>query len=144
MMLTRIGPSSIDREGLFARMAIKAGTRIIQYFGEKISRAEGFKRAKEGNAYIFELDDKHDIDGKSLHNLARYINHSCDPNCVIEKTPRTLWVLAVRDIQEGEELSYDYGYEVENYKDFPCNCGAQNCCGYIIDREYLKKIQSKL
>jgi SET domain-containing protein len=134
--MIRVGPSRIDRQGLFATQEIRKGTRIIRYVGEKISKAEGARRAAAGNAYIFELNERYDIDGKALTNLARYINHSCDPNCEIDTTAHSVWVVALRHIQAGEELSYNYGYDIKNYTEYPCRCGARNCCGYILDRQY--------
>jgi hypothetical protein len=139
----RVGLSRIDRQGLFAAIDIKQGTRIVQYIGEKIPKAEGARRLQEGNDYIFELNDYYDIDGKTLKNTARYINHSCNPNCTVENTGRTIWIVAARDIQEGEELSYNYGFEVEEYAKRPCNCGAKNCCGYILGRQYWGLIKRK-
>ena len=129
----RVGPSPIQGQGLFAVQPIKKGTRIIQYVGEKISKEESKKRLVQGNNYIFELNDRWDIDGSPLRNTARYINHSCDPNCDIAITTRTIWVVALRDIKEGEELGYNYGFDAKKYR---CNCGARNCCGYILDEKY--------
>jgi hypothetical protein len=136
-----VGPSRIDRQGLFATQEIKKGTRIIQYMGLKISKAEGARRAGAGNAYIFELNERYDIDGKSLSNIARYINHSCDPNCEVDTTTETIWIVAIRRIKAGEELGYNYGYDIKNYSEYPCRCGAHNCCGYILDRQYWDLIQ---
>ena len=139
--MIRVGASRIDRQGLFATQDIKHSTRIIQYRGEKITKAEGSKRAEAGNAYIFELNEYYDIDGKALSNIARYINHSCDPNCEIHTTLHTIWVIALRRIQAGEELTYNYDYDIKNYTEYPCRCGAQNCCGYILDRQYWDLLQ---
>jgi SET domain-containing protein len=136
-----VAPSRIDRQGLFATQEIKKGTRIIQYMGLKISKAEGARRAAAGNAYIFELNERYDIDGKTLSNLARYINHSCDPNCEVDTTTDTIWIVATRRIRAGEELGYNYGYDIKNYSEYPCRCGARNCCGYILDRQYWDLIQ---
>jgi SET domain-containing protein len=133
--MVRIGNSHIDGQGLFAAQDITKGTRIIAYIGEKISRRESARRLEAGNAYIFHLNYRYALDGETLENTARYINHSCEPNCQVEKTNGTLWIVALRDIKEGEELSYNYGYEFKHYKDNPCNCGAKNCCGYILDRQ---------
>jgi uncharacterized protein len=141
--MVRIGNSHIDGQGLFAAQDIAKGTRIIAYIGEKISRRESARRLEAGNAYIFHLNYRYALDGKTLENTARYINHSCDPNCQVEKTNGTLWIVASRDIKEGEELSYNYGYEFKHYKDNPCNCGAKNCCGYILDRQYWEFINVK-
>ena len=101
--MIRVGPSRIDRQGLFAAQDIKKGTRILPYVGVKISKAEGSKRAAAGNEYIFELNERYDIDGKDLRNTARYINHSCNPNCTVDMTMRSIWFVARRDIKEGLE-----------------------------------------
>jgi SET domain-containing protein len=131
----RVSTSRIHGQGLFAAIDIKQGTRIIQYTGERITKQEGARRLAQDNVYIFELNDHYDIDGNTPTNTARYINHSCDPNCTVETTARTIWIVAMRDIREGEELTYDYAYEAENYLHNPCNCGAKNCCGYILARQ---------
>ncbi len=109
--------------------------------GHKISKAEGARRAAAGNAYIFELNERYDIDGKSLTNIARYINHSCDPNCEIFTTTDTIWVVAIRRIKAGEELGYNYGYDIKNYTSIRAAVGHTNCCGYILDRQYWDLIQ---
>jgi SET domain-containing protein len=129
--------SPIAGLGLFAAQDIKQGTRILPYIGEKIAKAESTRRLTQGNVYIFTFNDRYDIDGTVLRNTARYSNHSCDPNCDIVKTTRTLWLVALRAISDGEELTYNYGYAYDpaDYTDFPCRCGASNCCGYILARE---------
>jgi SET domain-containing protein len=90
-----------------------------------------------------ELNDRYDIDGKPLKNTARYINHSCEPNCAVHKTSRTIWIVAVWDITAGEELSYNYGCSIEGYEDHPCQCGSQHCCGYILAQQYWGVINSR-
>jgi uncharacterized protein len=129
----RVGPSRIAGQGLFAAQDITKGTRIIQYIGAKIPKAESAERLAQGNAYIFAFNERYDIDGKTLKNKARYINHSCEPNCEAVVTKRTIWIVALRDIQAGEELSYNYGLTAKQYR---CGCGAKNCCGYILDPMY--------
>ena len=141
MIQVRVGPSRIAGQGLFAAQDIPQGTRIIQYVGEKISSRERARRLATGNVYIFHLTYRYAIDGQTLENTARYINHSCDPNCEVDQTHGTLWIIALRDIHEGEELSYNYGYDAQNYQENPCTCGAQNCCGYILAREYWELIK---
>lgn len=136
MKRVRIGESRIDGEGLFAAVDMKKGTRIIRYLGEKISKAESERRLAQGNVYIFELNDRYSLDGQTLKNTARYINHSCDPNCEVEMINNTVWIVAIKDLQEGEELSYNYGYDAREYEKNPCNCGAKNCCGYILAPKY--------
>jgi SET domain-containing protein len=129
--------SRIAGLGLFAAQDIKQGTRILKYIGEKISKAESTRRLAKGNVYIFTFNDRYDIDGTILRNTARYSNHSCEPNCEVEKTTRTIWIVALRAISDGEELTYNYGYayDPEDYTDSPCRCGATQCCGYILARE---------
>jgi SET domain-containing protein len=134
--MLRVGTSHIDRQGLFATQDIPQATRILAYIGEKITRQESARRLEAGNAYIFHLNYRYALDGTTLANTARYMNHSCDPNCVVEKTDDTIWIVALRDITEGEELSFNYGYDLKHYKDNPCNCGAKNCCGYILAQQY--------
>ena len=136
----RVGPSRIAGQGLFAGQEIKQGTKIIRYIGEKIPQEETDRRLAVGNVYIFGLNERYAIDGSTPKNTARYINHSCDPNCEVEKTPDTIWIVAVRDIAAGEELSYDYGYDARDYQENPCNCGAPSCCGYILAQEYWGQI----
>ncbi len=97
-MRVRVHKSPIAGLGLFAAQDIRQGTRILPYIGEKISKAESMRRLAHGNVYIFIFNDCDDIDGSILRNTARYSNHSCDPNCAIEKTTRTLWLVALRDI----------------------------------------------
>jgi SET domain-containing protein len=128
-----VGTSHIAGQGLFAAQTIKKGTRILQYIGQKIAKEETAERVYHRNQYIFTFNDRSDIDGKTLKNKARYINHSCDPNCEILITQRTIWIVAKRDIQAGEELRYNYGFTAKQYH---CQCGASNCCGYILGEEY--------
>ena len=128
----RVGKSHISGQGLFAGQDIKQRTKIIQYIGTKIPREESDRRLAAGNVYIFGLNERYSIDGNTLKNTARYINHSCDPNCQTEQFGNTIWIVALKDIQAGEELTYNYGYDDEDYEDSPCNCGANNCCGYIL------------
>jgi SET domain-containing protein len=136
MTLVRVGTSPIDRQGLFAVTDIPPGTRIVEYQGEKISKGESARRLAQYNAYIVYLDEQYDIDGETLDNTARYVNHSCDPNCTVEYTTETLWIVALKHIRAGEELSCNYGYDAREYDRFPCRCGAAICCGYILGREY--------
>ncbi len=132
----RVGPSRIAGQGLFAAQDIPQGTRIIQYSGEKITSRERARRLAAGNVYIFHLTYRYALDGQSLTNTARYINHSCDPNCTVEITQDTIWIVVARDIAAGEELSYNYGYEATQYQEHPCHCGAPNCCGSILAQDY--------
>lgn len=129
------GPSSIHAHGLFAKVAIPAGTRIVQYVGERISKAESLIRCERENVYIFALNDEFDVDGSAPENLARFANHSCAPNAESELSNGEIWIVALRDIAAGEEITYNYGYDLEEYRDYPCRCGAVNCAGYMVAEE---------
>ena len=128
-----IGKSRIAGKGLFAGQDITKETIITRYLGTKISKAQSAQALAQGNAYICSLNDRYDIDGNTLKNTARYINHSCDPNCITELTRRTIWIVALRDIHAGEELTFNYRYDVKKHR---CHCGASHCCGYILDEYY--------
>jgi uncharacterized protein len=137
----RVGPSRIAGQGLFAGQDIKQGTKIIRYIGEKITHEESERRLAAGNAYIFGLDERSAIDGSTPKNTARYINHSCDPNCQTEQFGRIIWIVAIRDIAAGEELTYNYGCEMDDEPPEPCHCSAKDCCGYILGPHYWDRIK---
>ena len=137
----RVGSSRIAGQGLFAGQEIKQGTKIIRYIGEKITQAESDRRLAAGNVYIFGLDERYAIDGNTHKNTARYINHSCEPNCQTEQFGNTIWIVAIRDIAAGEELTYNYGYEMNDEPAEPCNCGTNNCCGYILGPQYWDRLK---
>lgn len=152
----RITKSSIHNNGVFARKDILRGTRIIEYVGEKISKVESERRshkimanhksnsAKHGAVYIFELNKRHDIDGNVSWNPAKNINHSCTPNCEPVIIRGKIWIIAVRDIKKGEELLYNYGYDLDDYEEHKCKCGAKNCVGHIVSYEHWNKLRNKL
>ena len=142
-ILLRVGKSRIHGKGVFAAQDITKGTRILPYLGEKIAHQEATQRIAQGNPYIFFFDAHYDIDGQTLKNRARYLNHSCDPNCTSDIIEEQIWILALRDIQAGEELSYDYGYELDGYEQRRCRCGAKHCCGYILAQELWGLLQQK-
>jgi SET domain-containing protein len=134
--------SKIHGHGMFATKLIPPGTRIIEYTGERISKSEGFRREElrqrraarggDGCIYTFEVSDRVDIDGRVLWNTARYINHSCAPNCESQIVRGRVWIVSLRRIEPGEELTYDYYYDYAHYKEHPCRCGARHCAGYIV------------
>ena len=144
----KVRKSKIHGSGVFALKSIPKNTDIIEYIGEKITKKEGDLRSdrrikrylnseETGSVYIFELNKKYDIDGSPLYNKARYINHSCEPNCEVKISNNQIWISSIKKIKKGEELSYDYGYAFnkEDYKDHICKCGSKNCIGYIISSD---------
>ena len=150
----RRGRSGIHGRGLYATRLIPAGTRIIEYVGERITKAESDrrddariarrKRGGDGCVYIFELNRRHDLDGDVPWNTARLINHACSPNCEPQGIRGRIWIVALRDIPAGEELTYDYGFDFENWEDHPCRCGAQDCFGYIVKRNQRWRVRRVL
>lgn len=135
--------STIDRTGAFAKQRIRKGTRIIEYVGRKISKAESARQCEADNYYIFTLNDDCDIDGDVDWNPAKYINHSCSPNTEAQNIRGRIWIIALRRIEPGEEITFNYGYGIENYKDHPCRCGAPNCVGYIVAEEFFDEMREK-
>tara|TARA_B100000963_G_scaffold310660_1_gene287267 strand:- start:683 stop:1147 length:465 start_codon:yes stop_codon:yes gene_type:complete len=137
--LYKIKKSNIDNRGLYANTDIGKGTRIIEYKGKIITRKEAEENPKYDNdkaIYLFNLNKRYDLDGDFEYNIARLINHSCSPNCEVSGTGLKIWVYAIRDIKKGEELSYDYGFGFDqDFKNYPCKCGAKKCVGYIVRSE---------
>lgn len=109
--------------GLFALVPFKKDDLIIEYTGETISAAEANRR---GGKYLFELNDEWTIDGKTRDNIARYINHSCRPNCepILSEDETQVHIHAKRNIAPGEELTYNYGkdYFTRVIKPLGCRC----------------------
>jgi uncharacterized protein len=133
--------SPIHGTGAFARRAIIRGARVIEYVGEKIDKAESLRRCETNNEYIFSLDAATDIDGNVGWNPARFINHSCAPNCDAELVDGHIWIVANRDIRAGEEITFNYGFDLADYKDYPCRCGAPGCVGYIVAEEFFDHVR---
>jgi hypothetical protein len=113
--------------GLFATKPIKKGTKIIRYFGPLLDSKKKKDDAIE-NKYLFELNDRWTIDGSVRKNIARYINHACRPNAESDVRPRKrkVFIRAIKDIEPGEEINYDYGtdYFKAYLKPIGCKCAA--------------------
>jgi uncharacterized protein len=135
--------SAIEGLGGFAKRDLQKLSRIIEYIGERIDKAESHRRCEAGNHFIFCLDDHTDLDGKVDWNPARLLNHSCAPNCEAQLEDGHIWVVAAREIRAGEELTFNYGYDLENYRDYPCRCGAPSCVGYIVAEEFFPFVRGK-
>ena len=137
--LYKIKKSKIDNRGLYASTNIKKDTKIIEYKGKIITVKETETNPKFDNdkaIYLFNLNKKYDLDGDFKYNIARLINHSCDPNCEVDGVGLKLWIYSVKDIKKNEELTYDYGFSFDkDYKDFPCRCGSKKCAGFIVNSQ---------
>jgi SET domain-containing protein len=146
--------SEIHGRGVYATCFIPKGERIIEYVGERIDKRESEKRGnaqhrksiETGDAavYIFTLSRNYDLDGNVPWNTARLINHSCAPNCEAWIEGRRIFIHALHDINEGEELTFDYGFDVECYEDHPCRCGKPDCVGYIVSRSQWPDLAKRL
>jgi len=144
MAAIEVRSSAIDGRGVFARAPIPAGTRVTEYTGEVISEAEGDRRYDDRrmdrhHTFLFALSDGRCIDGGVGGNEARFINHSCDPNCEAVEEDGHIFIEALRDIAPGEELTYDYAYEWEDGDDvrasfYRCGCGTPACRSTILTR----------
>jgi SET domain-containing protein len=139
--LYEIGKSKIQGRGVFAKRRIRPGQKIIEYTGDIIPNDEADRRYDEENmvrhhTFLFTLDDERCIDGDVKTNDARLINHSCDPNCEAIIEGDHIWIYALKNIQPGTELAYDYKYErtggKEREKFYICHCGAETCRGSIM------------
>ena len=130
-------------QGVFALQRIRKGTRIIEYVGDRISHARANRRyddhdENDNHTFLFAVDRNVVIDATVDGNDSRFINHSCDPNCESNIENRRVFVDAIRTIEPGEELNYDY--QIGRERDDPpnvdviyaCRCGAKDCRGTML------------
>jgi len=137
--------SLVHGNGVFATRRIAADARILEYKGERTSWKNALRREAHDpdnpyHTFFFSLDDGRVIDGGVQGNAARWINHSCDPNCeASEDDDGRVFIHALRDIEAGEELNYDYGLVVDERRTaalkraYGCRCGASDCRGTMLD-----------
>lgn len=142
--------SSIHGNGVFADEPIRKGERIVRYKGtlrshKEVDRLYG-DQDENGHTFLFTVNDEYVIDANEGGNVARWINHSCDPNCesVIEENDKgkahkdKVFIEAIRDIKPGEELTYNYGIVLEERytpklkKLWECRCGSKKCTGTML------------
>lgn len=135
--------SGIHGTGAFAVGEIPENARVIEYLGEKIDKAESSRRCELNNPYIFSLDENWDLDGDVQENPARFINHSCSPNCESQFLDGRIWIISLRIIQPGEEITFNYGYDLDDLEDHPCACGSPNCIGFIVAEEFFEQARRK-
>jgi SET domain-containing protein len=133
--------SGIHGKGVFATMRIPAHTRLIEYKGQRLTEAQVDKRYAnddDPHTFLFSLDDGMVIDASVGGNSARWINHSCAPNCEAVDDGDRIYIETLRAIRPGEELSYNYGIELEERHTpklkrlYQCRCGARHCKGTIL------------
>lgn len=135
--------SGVHGKGVFALRDIAPGETLIEYKGEVISWKEALRRhphdpAQPQHTFYFHIDDGHVIDGRVQGNAAKWINHSCEPNCEADEDGGRVHIKALRAIHAGEELNYDYGlvidepYTPELLAEFPCWCGSEQCRGTLL------------
>lgn len=135
--------SAVHGNGVFARRKIAAGARIIEYTGERIAWSEATRRSLASgepinHTFYFSLADGNVIDGGSHGNEARWINHSCEPNCEAFEEDGRIFIHAMQDILRGEEITYSYPLIYEGRRTpavkraFECHCGAPNCSGTLL------------
>ncbi len=133
-----IRSSAIHAAGCYTTSAIRKRTRVAEYDGRRLSKAEA-DRAYEASpiTYLFGLGDGSIvIDG---HAAAMFINHSCDANCETEEKKGRVWITAIRDIAPGEEVTYDYCLYDGGDDEAACNCGAEKCRGTMYSPEEIKR-----
>jgi uncharacterized protein len=132
--------------GVFATRHIPAGVRLIEYAGERLTPEEAEARypnadGERHHTFLFAIDDHVVVDAAVNGNMARFINHSCDPNCDAVIEDDRIWIETIRDVEPGEELAYDYAYILEERhtpaakRRFPCRCGAERCRGTILGKK---------
>ncbi|AXF06002.1 SET domain-containing protein [Paraburkholderia hospita] len=135
--------SPIHGKGVFATVTILSGELVCEYKGKRVPREAAMSAtprdvAQPDHTFLFDLGDGHVIDGAVGGNSARWINHSCDPNCVPELDGQKIFIRARRKIDAGEELSIDYALVSDEKMSkalrerYACHCGAQRCRGTMI------------
>ena len=134
--------SPIHGLGVFARTRLSKGTRVIEYTGERIDKRESNRRCALGNECIFYLNEQFNLDGNAEWNPARFVNHSCSPNCDAEWTEGGIWIIAGRDVDACEEITFNYGYDLQDIRDHPCHCVSLNCVGWIVAEEFFAHVRA--
>jgi uncharacterized protein len=122
----RIG-RSLTGLGLFATRPIKKRTRIAEYKGPLLTAKEALQAENRGNRYLYEISSRWTIDGKSRSNIARYANHSCNPNAESVIWRGRVFIKALRAIKPGEEITYDYGTDYLKYVIGRSSCKCSRC-----------------
>lgn len=133
-----IRSSAIHAAGCYTTSRIRKGTRIVEYTGPRISKEEADQKyALSPTTYLFGVGDGSTvIDG---HGTAMFVNHSCDPNCETEEIDGRVWIMAIRNIAPGEELTYDYYLYDGDEDEARCNCGSPRCRTSMYSPEEIRR-----
>ena len=133
-----IRSSAIHAAGCYTMEPIRKGKRVVEYTGPRISKDEADRKYEDSpTTYLFGVGDgKTVIDG---HGTAMFINHSCEPNCQTEEVDGRVWIVAIRNIKAGEELTYDYYLYDGDEDEARCNCGSANCRKSMYSPEELRR-----
>ncbi len=134
-----IGQSKIDTEGCYTTEVIRKGSFVVEYTGPHLTIKEADALYDDQpRTYLFGLSDKkHVIDG---NGVAAFINHSCDPNCEVDEIDGRVLITAIRDIEPGEEITYDYNlYDGDLSDPSLCLCGSANCRGTMYSEDEIKR-----
>jgi uncharacterized protein len=113
--------------GLFATRSIKKRVRLAEYKGPRLTHDEALKAEARGNRYLFEINTRWTIDGKARNNIARYFNHSCNPNADVTIRNGQIFIYTIRNIKPGEEIVYDYGRDYLKNVIGLSNCKCSRC-----------------
>ena len=116
----------------------------MEYVGERITKEQSLQRCAWNNHAIFYFDERWDLDGGVEWNPARFLNHSCSPNCDAERIDGHIWMVARKVIQPGQEITFNYSYDLEHYREHPCRCGAAECVGFIVAEEFFDVVRARL
>jgi len=137
-----IRSSSIHAAGCYTTTPVRKGARVVEYTGPRIRKALADKLYEESPiTYLFGVGSRSTvIDG---HGAAMFLNHSCDPNCETDEIDERVWILAIRDIAAGEELTYDYNLYDGDETEAACNCGAAACRTTMYSPEEIARRERK-
>lgn len=146
--------SRVHGYGVFALRRIRKGTTVVEYLGDRVTHDEADSRyedkdASDGHTFLFTVDSKLVIDAGINGNEARFINHGCDPNCESAIADKRVFIEAIRTIQPGEELAYDYQIQrdADDAADvdevFACRCGAASCRGSMLEPRKKPRVRKR-